>query len=62
MTVIFKDNGSRTLAFEKQRLEAYIDEVTDGFPDLDKEEYKEAVVSNVSYKDSYSADQITQLL
>ncbi|WP_035712562.1 ribonucleoside-diphosphate reductase subunit alpha [Salibacterium aidingense] len=62
VTVITKDNGNRELTFDKERLSHFIDDVTADFPNLSVQDYKEEVLTNIEFKDTYSSEQITHLL
>jgi ribonucleoside-diphosphate reductase alpha chain len=68
VTVITKNNGARVLPFDKERLERFIDEVTEDFPrgsdqyPLKVEEYKAKVFRTVEGKPEYKAEQLTSLL
>ncbi|WP_396137106.1 ribonucleoside-diphosphate reductase subunit alpha [Bacillus sp. AG4(2022)] len=62
MTVITKDNGRRELPFDEHRLTAFIKTATRDYPQLDVNEYTEAVLDAITSKEKYSAEQITDLL
>lgn len=61
-TVITKNGGSRKLPFEEARLNRYIDEIAKDFPKLEFDEYKEKIARTISSRETYSAEQITNLL
>ncbi|MGZ9868256.1 ribonucleoside-diphosphate reductase subunit alpha [Priestia endophytica] len=62
MTMITKDKGQRKLQFDSQRLEAFIDEVAKGFPQLEMTKYKARIKRTVEGKEEYRARQITRTL
>ncbi|SFP61044.1 ribonucleoside-diphosphate reductase subunit alpha [Salibacterium halotolerans] len=62
MTVITKDNGNRELPFDRERLSRFIDDVTAGFSTLSVLDFKNDVITNIEFKDTYASEQITHLL
>lgn len=63
MTTITKHDGARKMPFDKERLFAFIDEVTTDIR-IQKyvDQYKEKVAKSIEAKPEYSAADITQLL
>ncbi|MBS4217400.1 ribonucleoside-diphosphate reductase subunit alpha [Bacillus sp. FJAT-49711] len=58
MTTISKEQGNRTLAFDKNRLEDFIARVTS----INSKEFKEKIFRSIESKDQYKAEHITSLL
>lgn len=63
MTIIMKHDGARKMPFDKERLFAFIDEVTTDIR-ITKyvDQYKEKIVKTIEAKEEYAAADITQLL
>lgn len=62
MTIITKNNGKRQLPFDETRLLAFIQTATCRYPYLDTQEFSEKIVSTITARDEYKADQITNLI
>lgn len=62
MTFIVKDNGKRQMAFERARLERYLDGIHAEFPQLDIESYKRKAFSFIERRDSIAADDMVDYL
>jgi len=62
-TKITKDSGSRSMPFDRERLYAFIDKVTNDIriPSY-VDQYKEKVIKTIEAKEQFSAEEITQLL
>ncbi|WIW77353.1 ribonucleotide-diphosphate reductase, alpha subunit [Listeria phage cka15] len=62
MTVIVKDNGSRKLPFEEDRLNRYLDNIKKEFPKLNIESYRKKAIHYILSKDEYSVDEMVDYL
>lgn len=62
MTTITKNNGERRLPFDEPRLVAFIQSATHKYPKLKSAEYTDKIITTISSKDEYKAEQITNLL
>lgn len=62
MTIITKNNGKRQLPFDEPRLLAFIESATHNCPDLNTKEYIDKVFRTIKAKETYKAEQITNLL
>ena len=62
MTFIVKDNGKRQMAFERARLERYLDNIHAEFSQLDIESYKRKVFSYIERRESIAADDMVDYL
>lgn len=62
MTFIVKDNGKRQMAFERARLERYLDNIHAEFSHLDIESYKRKVFSYIERRESIAADDMVDYL
>ncbi|MCR2820145.1 ribonucleoside-diphosphate reductase subunit alpha [Lederbergia panacisoli] len=58
MTTISKEQGNRTLAFDKNRLEAFIERITS----INSKDFNEKIFRSIESKDQYKAEHITSLL
>ncbi|AAY53358.1 ribonucleotide reductase of class Ia (aerobic), alpha subunit [Listeria phage P100plus] len=62
MTIIVKDNGSRKLPFEEDRLNRYLDNIKKEFPKLNIESYRKKAIHYILSKDEYSVDEMVDYL
>ncbi|MCJ8006582.1 ribonucleoside-diphosphate reductase subunit alpha [Lederbergia wuyishanensis] len=58
MTTISKEQGNRSLVFDKNRLEDFIKRVTS----INSKEFNEKIIRSIEAKDEYKAEHITSLL
>ncbi|MBS4194403.1 ribonucleoside-diphosphate reductase subunit alpha [Lederbergia citri] len=58
MTTISKEQGNRSLTFDRKRLEAFIERVTS----INTKEFNEKIFRSIESKDEYKAEHITSLL
>ncbi|MBW8350935.1 ribonucleoside-diphosphate reductase subunit alpha [Bacillus sp. IITD106] len=58
MTTILKEQGNRSLTFDRKRLEGFIKRVTS----IKSEEFNEKIFRSIESKDEYKAEHITSLL
>ncbi|MRX54667.1 ribonucleoside-diphosphate reductase subunit alpha [Bacillus idriensis] len=61
-TIVTKNKGKRKLSYDEPRLIAFIQSATHNYPKLDVDSYTEKVIRQITAKDEYKADQITNLL
>jgi ribonucleoside-diphosphate reductase alpha chain len=59
---ILKDNGMRKLPFNEKRMVEFLNPIFEKYPHLEKEEYMETVIRNITSKGEYEAKQVTNLL
>lgn len=62
MTMILKDNGTRKLPFDAERLHKFITKNKEEFPHINIEKFAEKIVRAVAKKDEIAAEKITEML
>lgn len=61
-TLITKQNGAQSLPFDEVRLVNFIEKATSNYTHLDIDSYTDKVLSTITSRDTYPADQITNLM
>ncbi|AMM44828.1 ribonucleotide-diphosphate reductase alpha subunit [Bacillus phage SP-15] len=61
-TLITKENGVKSLPFDEPRLLNFIKQVTEDYPHLDIDSFTEKVLATITSRETYPADQITNLM
>lgn len=60
-TIITKNDGARKLPFDADRLHHYLTSILEEFPNLHGQDYIDKLIRTIEKKDTYSAEQITNL-
>ncbi|PKR83549.1 ribonucleoside-diphosphate reductase subunit alpha [Heyndrickxia camelliae] len=62
LTLITKNKGRRKLPYDQNRLEKYIDNIMQEFPNLDTQKYKQRIFNTITSSEEFRAAEITNKL